>query len=126
MIHSELISEILELNIEGEKFQDLLDMQINHLTIDKEEYTGAGLFVYFNHSEEIEKYRLSSNQLDELFGKYNHQIENFELINMELSIQADTTVHLTDGLIDCVEIWNKLGKYPEEELLTFQLKRIKS
>ncbi|WP_375578510.1 hypothetical protein ABWH96_15980 [Marivirga tractuosa] len=124
MIQSELISEILELSVEGEKFEDLLFEQINYLTIKEEEHTGVGLFVYFKYEKGIEKYRLNDSQLKELFGECNHQIENFELINSDIGILADTTMHLTDGLIDCVEIWNKLGDYPKEELITYKLKRI--
>ena len=123
MIKSELISDILELNVEGEKFEDLLFKQIDHLIIKEEEHTGVGLYVHFRYDKEIERYRLSDSQLDELFGNFNHQIENFELINSDMEILADTTVHLTDGLIDCVEIWNKLGDYPKEELITYELKR---
>ncbi len=123
MIESELISNILELTVEGEKFEALLYQQINHLTVKKKEHTGVGLFVYLKYDKEIEKYRLSDSQLDELFGNYNHQLDKFELINSDLNVLADTTVHLTDGLIDCIEIWNKLGDYPKEELITYELKR---
>lgn len=123
MIDSELISEIIELTVEGEKFQNLLFEQLNHLTIKDQEHTGVGLFVHFKYDEGIEEYRLNDNQLKELFGKHNHKIENIELINSEVEILADTAVHLTDGLIDCVEIWNKVGSYPKEELLTYELKR---
>ena len=80
--------------------------------------------MYFKYDKEIEEYRLSNSQLGELFGEHSHSIENFELINLDLKIQADTTVHLTDGLIDCVEIWNKLGEYPKAELITYELKRL--
>jgi hypothetical protein len=123
MIDSELIKEIIELTVEGEKFETLLFEQINHLTIKEREYTEVGLFVYFKHDEGIEEYKLNDSQLGELFGEHNHRIENFELVNAEIGILADTTVHLTDGLIDCVEIWNKIGDYPKEELLTYELKR---
>jgi len=99
MLKSELISDILELTVEGEKFEDLLFQQIDHLIIKEEEHTGVGLYVHFRYDKEIEKYRLSDSQLDELFGNFNHQIENFELISSDMEILADTTVHLTDGLM---------------------------
>jgi hypothetical protein len=123
MIDSELIKEIIELTVEGEKFETLLFEQINHLTIKDREYTGVGLFVYFKHDKGIEEYKLNDSQLEELFGEHNHRIEKFKLVNAEIGILADTTVHITDGLIDCVEIWNKIGDYPKEELLTYELKR---
>ena len=123
MIESALISEIIKLTVEGEKFENLLLEQINYLTIKEKEYTGVGLFVYLKQDKEIEKYRLTNSQLNELFGHHNHQIENFELINPEIDILADTTVYLTDGLIDCVEIWNKLGEYPKGDIINYELKR---
>lgn len=125
MIESKLIADILHLNIEGQKFEDLLFNQVDHLTIKEKEHTGSGLFIYFEYNKEIEKYRLSDTQLNELFGKHNPRIENFELINPELNILADATVHLADGLIDCVEIWNKSGNYPKVEIVTYELKRFK-
>jgi hypothetical protein len=123
MIDSELITEIIELTVEGEKFETLLFEQINHLTIKEQEHTGVGLLVYFKYNEGIEGCRLNDSQLRGLFGEHEHRIENFELINTEVGILADTTVHLTDGLIDCVEIWNKIGDYPKAELLSYELKR---
>jgi hypothetical protein len=123
MIESALISEIIKLTVEGEKFENMLFEQINYLTIKEKEHTGVGLFVYLKQDKGIEKYRLTDSQLSELFGDHNHQIENFELINSDIDILADTTVHLTEGLIDCVEIWNKLGDYPKEDLITYELKR---
>jgi hypothetical protein len=123
MIKSEFISNIIELTIEGEKFEDILFEQIRHLTVKEEEHTGVGLYVYFKYEPEIEKYRLTESQLAELFGEYAHRLEKFELINSEINVLADTTVHISNGLIECLEIWNKIGDYPKEELVTYELKR---
>ena len=50
---------------------------------------------------------------------------NIELVNKELDILADITIHLKDGIIDHIEIWNKTGvDYPLEELLTYELRSI--
>lgn len=125
MIKSELVLNIIELTVEGEKFEDILFEQIRHLTEKEEKHTGVGLYVSFNYEPEIEKYRLTESQLIELFGEYAHRLENFELINSDLNVMADTTVHFANGLIECLEIWNKLGDYPKEELVTYELKRYK-
>lgn len=122
-IRSKLISNIIEVTVKGEKFEDLLIQQMKYLSEIDEEHTGIGLYVYFKYDHEIEKFRLSESQLQELFGNHAHRLEKFELINFELRVLADTTVYLSDGLIDCVEIWNKLGEYPKEELVTYNLKR---
>ena len=126
MIQSELISNIIEFTVEGEKFEDLLFEQIEHLSEKEKEHTGVGLYVYLKPDEHIEKFRLSQSQLDELFGGFKHELTKFELVNQTANILADLTVHFSDGLIDCVEIWNKLGDYPEGELLSYELRRIKN
>jgi hypothetical protein len=123
MIKSEFVSNIVELTVEGEKFEDILFEQIRHLTEKEKEHTGVGLYVYFKYEPEIEKYRLSESQLTELFGGFAHRLEKFELINSDINVLADTTVHFSNGLIDCLEIWNKLGDYPKQELVTYELKR---
>ena len=123
MIKSELVSNILELTVEGEKFEEFLFGQIGHLTEKEEEHTGVGLYVYFKYEPEIEKYRLTEAQMTELFGEYAHRLEKFELINTDINVLADATVHFSNGLIDCLEIWNKLGDYPKEELISYELKR---
>ncbi len=122
MIKSKLISEIIEKTVAGEKFEDFLIEQMKYLSETDEEYTGVGLYVSFKHDNEIEKFRLSEQQLHELFGEYSHRLDKFELINFEMRVLADATVHFSNGLIDCVEIWNKLGEYPNEELVTYTLK----
>jgi hypothetical protein len=123
MIKSEFVSNIVELTVEGEKFEDILFEQIRHLTEKEVEHTGVGLYVYFKYEPEIEKYRLTELQLTELFGGFAQRLEKFELINSEINVLADTTIHFSNGLIDCLEIWNKLGDYPREELVTYKLKR---
>lgn len=123
MIKWEFVSNIIELTIEDEKFEDILFEQIRHLIEKEEEHTGVGLYVYFKYEPEIEKYRLTESQLAELFGGSAHRLEKFELINSEINLLADTIVHFSNGLINYLEIWNKLGDYPKGELVTYELKR---
>lgn len=124
MIKSELISTILELTIEAEKFESQLFEQIELLTEKEYEHTGVGLYVYLKPENGIEGHRLSKSQLEQMFGEHNHELTKFELINKNENVLADLTVHFSNGIIDCVEIWNKLGDYPQEELFTYELKRI--
>jgi len=124
MIKSELISNILELTVEGETFEKQLFEQIELLTESRIEHTGTGMYIYFDIDDKTKAHQLSKSQLKEMFGDFNHDLTKFELVNSSINVLADLTVHFTDGIIDCLEIWNKLGEYPKEELVTYQLKRI--
>jgi hypothetical protein len=125
MIDSELIIDILDFTLESEECVEQLTNQMEFLSIKEEEYTETGLFVHFNHAEGIEKFRIETDGKNlNVDGKSTYRIEKLELINKHINIQADTCVHLTDGLIDCVEIWNKVGSYPKAELVTYELKRL--
>ena len=124
MIKSEFIGNIIEMTIEGEKFETQLMNQINLLTESKSEHTNVGIYIYFKPEVGIEKHRLSSLQLEEMFGDFNQELTKFELINDSQKILADVSVHFSNGIIECVEICNKLGVYPKTELLTYELKRI--
>ena len=59
MIESKYILDILEGIIEGESYSDSLKSQIECLTVRDCEYTDAGVFVHFNHSEAITKFKVS-------------------------------------------------------------------
>ncbi|WP_386126693.1 hypothetical protein [Winogradskyella litorisediminis] len=98
--------------------------QIELLTEKESEHTGVGLYVYLEPEIGIEGHRLSKSQLEQMFGEHNHELTKFELINKNENVLADLTIHFSNGIIDCVEIWNKLGDYPKGELLTYELKRI--
>ena len=123
MLISELVSNILKLTVEGEKFEEILFEQIEYLTEREEQHSGVGLYVYFKHEPEIEKYRLTESQMTELFGVSAHLLGKFELVNADINVLADTTIHFSNVLIECLEIWNKLGDYPTEELISYELKR---
>ena len=124
MIESEFILTIIEITIEGEKFENQILEQLNFLSEKNNEYTGVGIYTYLQPQVGIEKHQLTKDQLDEMFGIYNNELTKFELINVELNILADVTMNFRQGIIDNIEIFNKLGEYPTEELLTYQLRRI--
>lgn len=123
MISSELILKVIESTIEGEKYEEKLTHQIRFLIEKEGEHTGIGLFIYFSYNDGIDRFRLTKSELLETFGEHNNQLDKFELINNSKNILADLTVHFDEGLIDCVEIWNKIGPYPITELTDFELRR---
>ena len=121
MIESEFIKDILDLTFEGEKHSDLLFQQIDHLKLKETDYTGVGCYYYFEQSKEIENFKLSKNQLLDLFGNSCHMIQNVYIINQKVNVNAQAMVWLIDGLIDCIEIWNGSDTYPKGELITYKL-----
>lgn len=121
----EFIYDIIEFTVEGEVYETELFEQLEILSVKEEEHTGIGLFVYFNHSKELEKhkanYKCAEKNVD---GDPIYDITKILLVNDNVKVLADTTVHITNGIIDCVEIWNKIGPFPEGELITYELKRL--
>lgn len=111
MIDSIFISNILSSIIEGETESDSLKSQITHLTIEKFNYTGNGVFVEFSKDPSIEKYRLAE---DCILNGLDIKSQEFELI-------AETILFIREGLIDYLEIWSKSGIYPNHELNNYEL-----
>ncbi|NRA11343.1 MAG: hypothetical protein HRT57_05235, partial [Crocinitomicaceae bacterium] len=86
MIQSDLIDDILDLSIEGLKYEDKLFQQAEILTIEKIDYTGIGLYAYFRLPHQIFQYRLTEDELRSLFGKNNPMIETVRVVNKSLEI----------------------------------------
>ena len=120
-----LLYDLLDISLEGEVCEEKLRHQIGFLSIREEEHTGTGLYTYLDAGDEIIKFRLSEEEIEKMNIGSAKQFTNIELINEHLDILADITIHIEDGVIDCVEIWNKTGaEYPKEELITYELKPI--
>jgi hypothetical protein len=124
MIESRLILNIVDESLFGEKYEEQMRKQLNFLTEIEYEHTGSGLLVFFEADAKISKCRLNDSQLMDIFGENDHELTKFELINHDLKIQADVTVHFSNGTLDRVEIWNKLGDYPEDDLGSWELIQI--
>ena len=58
MLESGYIRDILNLTVEGQKYEDILFEQIKYLILTETEYTGIGCYYYFEHVSKIEKHRL--------------------------------------------------------------------
>ena len=124
MIKSQLLLDILDLIFDGLENEKNLRCQIPFLKESSQEHTGIGLFINLDADKNINEYKISTiNQLNkDVDGNPIERIDGLELINESENILADISVHLTNGIIDCVEIWNKNGEnYPENELNKYQL-----
>lgn len=111
MIDSIFISNILKSIIEGETDSDLLKSQLNHLTIEKINYTGNGVFVEFSKDSSIGKYRLTQDCI----------LNGLEIKSQEFDLIAEAILFIREGLIDYLEIWSKSGIYPNHELKNYEL-----
>jgi hypothetical protein len=117
MIASILVNDILDLVLDDVEDSDKYRQQIAYLTIGDVEHTGVGLYLFFTKNDEINKYK--AQNMERL------RLEGVELINESLGILADTIVYIENGLIDCIEIWNKSGNdYPQHEPINYQLKQM--
>lgn len=123
MIESKLTLDIITATLQGEKYEEQITKQLEHLEEVEYEHMDSGLLIYIEYRKAAKEFWLTDPQLHELFGESSPELSKVELIHDELKIQAETMVHFTNGIIDRVEIWNKLGDYPEEDLVSWQLKR---
>ncbi len=126
MIKSQLILDIFDLIFEDFEYEGKLRNQIKFLKESETEHTGVGLFVSFEGENGIEDYRIPTEKAEnkDINGKAIERINGVELKNSELKILADVNVHITDGIIDCVEIWNMIDDYPITEPTKYELKQV--
>ncbi len=125
MIDSKLTLDIITATLSGEKHEEQITKQLEHLEEVEYEHTGSGLLIFIEYRKAAKEFWLTDAQLKETFGMSEPELSKVELINEALNIKAETAVHFTNGLIDRVEIWNQLGDYPEEDLDSWELKLVK-
>jgi hypothetical protein len=124
MIQSQFILDILELSLTDCKYERLLRLQIPFLFEKGRQHTGVGMYIYFNTEGGADKYRISEKNEPkfDIDGNSIQVLDGIEVTNTELSILADAAVHIKNGLIDSVEIWNKNGEeYPSQEPDCYEL-----
>ena len=126
MIESKLTLDIITSTLQGEKYEEQITKQLEHLEEVEYEHTDSGLLIFIEYRKAAKEFWLTDAQLYETFGESTPELSKVLLINEELKIEAETSVHFTNGLIDRVEIWNKLGDYPEEDLESWELKPIEN
>jgi hypothetical protein len=110
VISSQYILDIFDLLFDDHQEESLLRNQVPYLTQTYTDHTGVGAFIHFAADNEIEKFRLNTNAgLLDIYGNSIDRIDGLEIRNSSLSILADATVHLKEGIIDSIEIFNKGG-----------------
>ncbi len=126
MIESKLTLDIITATLQGEKYEEQITKQLEHLEEVEYEHTDSGLLIFIEYRKEAKEFWLTDTQLHETFGESEPELSKFDLINEELNIRAETSVHFKNGIIERVEIWNTLGDYPEEDLEKWELKRLEN
>ncbi|WP_343632681.1 hypothetical protein [Fluviicola sp.] len=124
MIESKLTLDIITETLKGEKYEEQITKQLEHLEEVEYEHTDTGLLIFIEYRKAAKEFWLTDKQLYETFGEAEHELSKVALINSDQNIHAETSVHFKNGLIERVEIWNTLGDYPEEDLKTWEVKRI--
>lgn len=124
MIESRLTLDIITETLKGEKYEEQITRQLEHLEEVEYEHTGSGLLIFIEYRKAAKEFWLTDKQLYELFGESDHELCKVELVNEALNIRAETSVHFKNGLIERVEIWNHEGDYPEEDLEKWELKSV--
>ena len=124
MIESKLTLDIITATLKGEKYEEQITKQLEHLEEVEYEHTDTGLLIFIEYRKAAKEFWLTDAQLYEVFGESDHELSKVELINEALNIKAETSVHFKNGLIERVEIWNSLGDYPEDDLKTWELRRV--
>ncbi|MFB9865218.1 hypothetical protein [Rufibacter immobilis] len=114
VIQSKYIRDILTLLLDGDPEGLAAKKQLDYIRENKSNYTGAGVFVSFEHLQGIVSYKTENKEL----------ILDGVIINSpELNIGAIATLFFKDGLADYLEIWSYDGEYPEKELRNYELKQ---
>ena len=127
MINSQYILDIFDLSFDDHSESDLLRKQVPFLTIKEIEHTGIGAFIYFSSDNIIQQFKLDTLNATnfDIEGNPTDMIGDVEITNPKLSILADATIHLTSGIIDCLEIWNKCGEdYVKTDPEHYQLRQM--
>ena len=112
MIKSQYILDILDLAFDDHAECDLLKKQVSFLTVTETDHTGIGVFIHFSADDEIQQFKLDTSNARnfDIEGNPTDMLDGIEIRNSDLSILADAIVHLKNGIIDHLEIWNKCGE----------------
>lgn len=124
MIQSQFILDIFDLVFDDLEVGKSLRNQVVFLNENSREHTGVGLFINFSAENGIEEYKVSNDKAKnfDIYGNPTEMINGVEIKNEKLKILADTTVHLTNGIIESLEIWNKNGEeYPKSDPTQYEL-----
>lgn len=115
MITSEFILNILHLALTDDNTLASLQQQIPFLTIKEVKHTGIGLFIYLDlyNAAQVERHITTIKSTP---------ITGVEIRSDKEKVLADAVVHVSNGLIDYIEIFNKNGEdYPVTELACYEM-----
>jgi hypothetical protein len=112
VIKSNYISNILNQLLDHDKDGLFARQQIPFLTDLNFEYTGSGLFVSFDHTIGIERYKTENQNL---------VLDGVKITSDEYQIEAQAILFFKDGLIDNLEIWCYKGDYPKSDPTSYVL-----
>lgn len=112
MINSQYILDILDLAFDDHSESDLLRKQVSFLTVNDIDHTGIGAFVHFSADDQIQQFKLDTSNATnfDIEGNRTGMLVGVEIKNSDLLILADAIIHLKNGIIDHLEIWNKCGE----------------
>lgn len=112
MINSNYIKDILDLLLDCDEDGLLAKQQIPFLMENDFNYTGAGVFVYFEHSTGVEKFRIETPNL---------LLNGVTITSEKHQIEASANLFFKEGIIDYLEIWCHIGDYPKSDLTNYVL-----
>lgn len=112
MINSQYILDILDLSFDNHSESDLLRKQVPFLNITDIAHTGIGAYFHFSADDQIQQFKLDTSNATnfDIEGNPTSMVNGVEIENADLFILADTIIHLKNGIIDHLEIWNKCGE----------------
>lgn len=82
-----------------------IQKQLPHIRLRKRDYTGAGFFLHFTLSTDVMAAPDSAGDSTPIPGP--------EIASSQLESGAGTVIFLTDGRIDCIEIFAYGNHFPE-------------
>jgi hypothetical protein len=114
MITSKYITDILELLLDGNDVPPSARKQLALISDKEYQYTGSGVYIYFEQQEGIAEYKVDKSDLF-LIG--------VKIKSAQADIEAEANLSFKDGLINYLEIWCYGGDYPEENLTKYTLRQ---
>ena len=114
MIKSNYISDLVNLLLDGNDDASIFKPQVEFLSELRREYTLMGLFVYFNHENEILKYAVT---------EYKNVITGVKIYSTTYHLEGEVNLFVKDGKLDYLEIVYYQESFPKADLDKYTLKQ---
>ena len=114
VIKSKFVRDILTLLLDGDEDGLEVKGQLDSITEAEFDYTGAGVFISFEHVAGVGNFKSS---------KTNLVLNGVTIKSPELRIGAEAILFFKDGIIDYLELWSFDGEYPKSDLTEYELKQ---